>query len=173
MYGYVYFIVTPFNIWCQTTRFCKIHLDITGTVHVWHYYIMYGRGSFLKKGRRKCCKLLWWWLAFTNTDSFFLSSRLMALLAISEGTIKSHPPFPSAPPRKEERNVTWKIGHKYGNLLSVMGCRKTQRKTGFGFVFCRQKTLSIKDERQSGPDSLKKESNAMSRESYDFQSKTS
>ena len=96
---------------------------------------------------------------------------------ISEGTIKiaqrASPFLPFFLQRKEERNVTWKIGHKYGNLLSVMGCRKTQRKTGLGFFFCRQKTLSIKDERQSGPDSLKKESAAMSRESYDFQSHTS
>ena len=114
-----------------------------------------------KKGRRKCCKLLWWWLAFTNTDSFF--SLLPPYGAAARHIRRNHKiaspfrlGFPSAPPRKEERNVTWKIGHKYGNLLSVMGCRKTQRKTGFGFFFCRQKTLSIKDERQSGPDSLKK-----------------
>ena len=115
---------------------------------------MYGRGLFLKRvvaSVANCCGGGW----HSQIQTVF-SRRLMALLAISEGTIKSHPPFPSAPPRKEERNVTWKIGHKYGNLLSVMGCRKTQRKTGLGFFFCRQKTLSIKDERQSGPDSFKK-----------------
>ena len=106
----------------------------TAVVNVWHYYIMYDWGFF--KGR-KCCKLLWLWLAFTNTYSAapYIWRRRST---ISEGTIKiaSFPLLPFffsffggslllSPQRKEERNVTWKIGHKYGNLLSVMGCRKT------------------------------------------------